>query len=167
MIAAGITNRTPALRPFISCGSPGSRRIPSLYITHAHHVNNATPQATFHNIIDACAAPGRAAQGFIYVPIRLRFFCRATSILTLVTLMLSTAPAQARGGKRSARPSRVQTGLDVLETQKFAPLRNKHIGLITNHTAVDAQGRSIVDLLSRAAGVHLVALFSPEHGLMG
>lgn len=130
-------------------------------------MNNATPQATFHNIIDACAAPGRAAQGFIYVPIRFRFFCRATCILTFVALMLSTAPAQARGGKRSARPGRVQTGLDVLETQKFAPLRNKHIGLITNHTAVDAQGRSIVDLLSRAAGVHLVALFSPEHGLMG
>lgn len=61
----------------------------------------------------------------------------------------------------------MQTGLDVLEGQKFAPLRNKHIGLITNHTGVDVQGRSIVDLLSHAAGVHLVALFSPEHGLLG
>jgi uncharacterized protein YbbC (DUF1343 family) len=61
----------------------------------------------------------------------------------------------------------VQTGLDVLEAQKFAPLRNKHVGLITNHTGQDSQGRSIADLLSHAPGIHLVALFSPEHGLAG
>jgi uncharacterized protein YbbC (DUF1343 family) len=58
-------------------------------------------------------------------------------------------------------------GLDVLEAEKFAPLRGKHIGLITNHTGLDAQGRSTVDLLSRAPGLQLVALFSPEHGLAG
>jgi uncharacterized protein YbbC (DUF1343 family) len=61
----------------------------------------------------------------------------------------------------------VQSGLDVLEAQKFAPLRGKHVGLITNHTGLDAQGRSTVDLLSKASGVQLVALFSPEHGLAG
>jgi uncharacterized protein YbbC (DUF1343 family) len=61
----------------------------------------------------------------------------------------------------------VQTGLDVLESQKFAPLRGKHIGLITNHTGLDSQGRSTVDVLSHAPGVQLVALFSPEHGLAG
>lgn len=61
----------------------------------------------------------------------------------------------------------MQTGLDVLEAQKFAPLRGKHIGLITNHTGVDAQGRSNVDLLSHASSLQFVALFSPEHGLAG
>jgi uncharacterized protein YbbC (DUF1343 family) len=61
----------------------------------------------------------------------------------------------------------VLTGLDVLEAGGFVPLRNKHVGLITNHTGVDSQGRSTVDLLSHAAGVHVVALFSPEHGLAG
>jgi uncharacterized protein YbbC (DUF1343 family) len=61
----------------------------------------------------------------------------------------------------------VQTGLDVLEAEKFAPLRNKHVGLITNHTGLDSQERSTVDLLANAARVHLVALFSPEHGLAG
>ena len=75
-------------------------------------------------------------------------------------------PACARA-KKSGRPGRVQTGLDVLAAQKFAPLRNKHVGLITNHTGLDSQGRSTVDLLSHGAGVHLVALFSPEHGLAG
>src|SRR5258708_28715124 len=69
--------------------------------------------------------------------------------------------------KRAGRAARVQTGLDVLESEKFAPLRGKHAGLITNHTGVDSQGRSTVDVLSHASGFQLIALFSPEHGLAG
>jgi len=61
----------------------------------------------------------------------------------------------------------VQTGLDVLEAQKFAPLRGKHVGLITNHTGFDAQDKTTIDLLAHAPGMKLVALFSPEHGLAG
>lgn len=66
-----------------------------------------------------------------------------------------------------ARSGRVQTGLDVLESQKFAPLRGKHIGIVTNHTGLDAQGKSTIDALTHAPGVQVVALFSPEHGLAG
>jgi uncharacterized protein YbbC (DUF1343 family) len=84
-----------------------------------------------------------------------------------IALLLLVAPAARSSPKRSSRPARVQTGLDVLEAQKFAPLRAKRIGLITNHTGVDSQGRSNVELLAHAAGVQLVALFSPEHGLAG
>ena len=69
--------------------------------------------------------------------------------------------------KHHGRVGRVQTGLDVLEAQKFAPLRGKHVGLITNHTGIDSQSRTAVDLLAKAAGVQVVALFSPEHGLLG
>jgi len=75
-------------------------------------------------------------------------------------------PARA-ASKRSGHAARVQTGLDVLEAQKFAPLRGKHVGVITNHTGLDSQGRSTVDVLSHATGVQVVALFSPEHGLAG
>jgi uncharacterized protein YbbC (DUF1343 family) len=86
----------------------------------------------------------------------------------IVVAMLSLCPLPAHAtSKHSGRPARVQTGLDVLEAQKFAPLRGKHVGLITNHTGLDSQGRSTVDVLSHAAGVQLVALFSPEHGLAG
>jgi uncharacterized protein YbbC (DUF1343 family) len=80
---------------------------------------------------------------------------------------VTSASAQHGGTRHSGRPGRVQTGLDVLEAEKFAPLRNKHVGLITNHTGLDSQERSTVDLLANAARVHLVALFSPEHGLAG
>ena len=85
----------------------------------------------------------------------------------LALAFLSCACSGLYGAQRhSGRPGRVQTGLDMLEAQKFAPLRAKHIGVITNHTGIDSQGRSTVDVLSKA-GVHVVALFSPEHGLLG
>jgi uncharacterized protein YbbC (DUF1343 family) len=93
---------------------------------------------------------------------------RAFLLLTLVLIPFS-CHASARLAKKhsTSRVGRVQTGLDVLAAEKFAPLRGKHIGLITNHTGIDAQGRSNVDLLTHAAGVTVVALFSPEHGLAG
>ena len=62
---------------------------------------------------------------------------------------------------------RVQTGIDALEAQNFAPLRGKRVGLITNQTGVDLGGKRTIDILSRAPGVKLVALFSPEHGIEG
>jgi len=61
----------------------------------------------------------------------------------------------------------VMTGLDVMERDKFTALKGRHVGLVTNHTGVDRDGRSAIDLLSKAEGVTLVALFSPEHGIRG
>jgi uncharacterized protein YbbC (DUF1343 family) len=58
-------------------------------------------------------------------------------------------------------------GIDVLEEQRFAALRGKRVGLITNQTGVDRQGRTDIEVLARAPGLRLVALFSPEHGLVG
>jgi uncharacterized protein YbbC (DUF1343 family) len=86
---------------------------------------------------------------------------------TIFLSLLAPGPTKAAVSKHSGRAARVHTGLDVLESQKFAPLRGKHIGLITNHTGLDSQGRSTMDLLSHAPSVQLVALFSPEHGLAG
>lgn len=60
-----------------------------------------------------------------------------------------------------------RTGLDQLVTQGFAPLVGRSIGLVTNQTGVDAMGRRNIDLLARAPGVRLRAIFSPEHGLTG
>ena len=60
---------------------------------------------------------------------------------------------------------RTETGIDVLEAQHFAPLRGKRVGLITNQTGVDANGRRTIDVLAKAEGVKLVVIFSPEHGI--
>ena len=59
--------------------------------------------------------------------------------------------------------SETLTGLDVLVRQNFAPLQGKNVGLITNHTGLNRDGKRNIDLML-AAGVHLRVLFSPEHG---
>lgn len=61
----------------------------------------------------------------------------------------------------------VLSGIDVLETEDFARLSGARVGLITNHTGINRQRRSTIDLLDEAPGVDLVALFSPEHGIRG
>ena len=66
-----------------------------------------------------------------------------------------------------ALPAQVRTGLDVLLSDSVHVLRGKRVGLITNHTGIDGAGRRNVDLLARAPGVQLVALFGPEHGFAG
>lgn len=63
--------------------------------------------------------------------------------------------------------AKVSTGLDVLEAEGFAPLKNLRVGVITNQTGVDAKGRHIADMLYRAPDVKLTAIFSPEHGISG
>jgi uncharacterized protein YbbC (DUF1343 family) len=90
-----------------------------------------------------------------------------TLFCSLLQPCLATTKATTSKHKSNQRAGRVQTGLDVLESQKFAPLRGKHIGIITNHTGLDSQGRSTIELLAHAPGVQVVAIFSPEHGLGG
>ena len=74
---------------------------------------------------------------------------------------------EAGGSRRTIAPNhQVLTGLDVLEEQKFAPFKGKHVGLITNHTGLDRAGRRDIDAMI-AAGVRVTSLFSPEHGISG
>jgi uncharacterized protein YbbC (DUF1343 family)/CubicO group peptidase (beta-lactamase class C family) len=82
--------------------------------------------------------------------------------------------------RRADRNGAVSTGIDVLEEDHFselAALTAKHggalrLGLLTNQTGLDAQGRRTVDVLSHDAetavpGLQLKTLFSPEHGIGG
>ena len=78
-----------------------------------------------------------------------------------------TKPSAACHSVNSPPREEVQTGLDRLEQEAWRPLRGQRVGLITNHTGIDAQGRTNVERLRRAPEVNLVALFSPEHGLAG
>jgi uncharacterized protein YbbC (DUF1343 family) len=62
---------------------------------------------------------------------------------------------------------KVQTGIDVLMAQRFGPLSGLRVGLITNHSGLDSEGRRTIDLFLKAPGVNLVSIFVPEHGLSG
>jgi uncharacterized protein YbbC (DUF1343 family) len=74
------------------------------------------------------------------------------------------APSTANSDVVSAE---VLTGIDVLERDGFKQLQNLRLGLVTNHTGRNRRGEATIDVLRRAPGVKLVALFSPEHGIRG
>jgi uncharacterized protein YbbC (DUF1343 family)/CubicO group peptidase (beta-lactamase class C family) len=66
----------------------------------------------------------------------------------------------------------VRTGIDMLESHVFAELRERDkattkIALVTNQTGQDSHGNRTIDLLAKAPGIHVVAIFSPEHGVTG
>src|ERR1700723_2836798 len=100
-------------------------------------------------------------------------YATSLALTTLLAFILPSSGAaisaqtHAKPARSRSRAGRVQTGLDVLEAEKFAPLRGKHIGLITNHTGLDYQERTTINVLAHAPGVQVVALFSPEHGIAG
>ena len=62
--------------------------------------------------------------------------------------------------------SQVLTGADVLVNSRLQLLAGKRVGIVTNQTGRLRSGEFLVDaLLSR--GVHVTALFGPEHGFRG
>jgi uncharacterized protein YbbC (DUF1343 family)/CubicO group peptidase (beta-lactamase class C family) len=68
------------------------------------------------------------------------------------------------------RNGKVLTGIDALEERQFEPLKvpnvpTPHIGLVTNQTGVDSHGKRTIDVLARAPGMQLAAIFTPEFGL--
>ncbi len=58
-------------------------------------------------------------------------------------------------------------GVDVLERDGFRQLAGSRVGLITNHTGLNRDGRSTIQLLHTASKLELVRIFSPEHSLSG
>jgi len=78
----------------------------------------------------------------------------------------SIATIAAHGLGLGPKNASVMTGLEVLAQSKFAPFEGHQVGLITNQTGIDRQGRRNVDVML-AAGVKVAALFAPEHGITG
>jgi uncharacterized protein YbbC (DUF1343 family)/CubicO group peptidase (beta-lactamase class C family) len=80
--------------------------------------------------------------------------------------------ASAASRRMVTRNGEVKTGIDQLEEQNFGALKvpgvaKPRIGLVTNQTGVDSQGRRTIDVLAQAPNVQLTAIFSPEHGVQG
>src|SRR5580692_8206918 len=80
---------------------------------------------------------------------------------------------QSAARKLPVRNGTVKTGIDVLEETKFTALHPakggdpRSIGLLTNQTGVDSEGRRTIDVLANVPGISLDAIFSPEHGVTG
>jgi uncharacterized protein YbbC (DUF1343 family)/CubicO group peptidase (beta-lactamase class C family) len=79
--------------------------------------------------------------------------------------------AQTAARRVATRNGAVQSGIDVLEAHNFDVLSvttgKKRIGLLTNQTGIDSQGRRTIDVLAQAPGLSLDVIFSPEHGVTG
>jgi uncharacterized protein YbbC (DUF1343 family)/CubicO group peptidase (beta-lactamase class C family) len=90
-------------------------------------------------------------------------------------MLTMTGYSEAAAGSRhvSVRNGHVLTGIDVLEKNNFAELKagkDKEvvkIGLLTNQTGIDSQGKRTIDVLNAVPGVKLSVIFSPEHGIFG
>jgi uncharacterized protein YbbC (DUF1343 family) len=78
-----------------------------------------------------------------------------------------TLPRPATTPVRPVQTYPVMLGIDVLAADSFAPLLGKRIGLLTHPAGVNRAGRSTIEVLHRAPGVKLLALFAPEHALSG
>jgi uncharacterized protein YbbC (DUF1343 family)/CubicO group peptidase (beta-lactamase class C family) len=74
---------------------------------------------------------------------------------------------QAQFSSTQSFDAQVLTGIDVLERDGFKQLSGMRVGLVTNHTGRNRAGRATIDVLYKAPGVKLVALFAPEHGIRG
>ena len=84
-----------------------------------------------------------------------KFLCLAASCVAFA------APA---GAQTSAG---VIPGVEVLLSDSLHLIQGKRVGLLTNHSGRDRSGKSTIDLLFKAPGVKLVALYAAEHGIRG
>lgn len=84
--------------------------------------------------------------------------------------------AEAGGRRLAARNGTVLAGIDVLEQHNFDALKSiptdpksgkKRLGILTNQTGIDAEGRRTIEVLAKNPDVFVTAIFSPEHGVTG
>lgn len=89
----------------------------------------------------------------------MRLPIKAVSIALGLVLPSAIAAAQTSAG--------VVPGVEVLLSDSMHLIRGKRVGLLTNHSGRDRKGTSTIDLLFKAPGVKLTALYGPEHGIRG
>lgn len=58
-------------------------------------------------------------------------------------------------------------GNEVLLEKHLELIKDKKVGLITNQSGVNSQGKSLIDIFWDHPEINLVALYSPEHGIDG
>lgn len=59
------------------------------------------------------------------------------------------------------------SGLEKFIKDKYSIVRGNKVGLVTNHTGLNGNLKSNIDLFFNHSNINLTALFSPEHGIRG
>ncbi len=63
--------------------------------------------------------------------------------------------------------SNVKLGVEIFLEKHLHLVKSKRLGLITNLTGTDSNLTSTITLFSNTPGIHLAALYGPEHGVRG
>jgi uncharacterized protein YbbC (DUF1343 family) len=109
---------------------------------------------------DLLSSPGPSLEVSVQERAQVKLWrCSILAATTAILAGAALAPLAAQG--------RVRLGIEVLLADSIHLVSGKRVGLITNHSGVTPDGRSTIDLLYRARGVRLTALFAPEHGIRG
>ena len=90
---------------------------------------------------------------------------RPLRLFVLYLLLLPLPLVSACSGPDGQSPA-VRPGIEILATDSVHLLEGLRVGLVTNHTGRTRNGTPSAEALRRA-GVEVVALFAPEHGLDG
>ena len=88
-------------------------------------------------------------------------------ITTALAAPNTTSPIAAASATASAANPAFKLGDEVLFSRYRHLIEGKRVGLITNQSGVNSQGRSTIDALANDPTVQLVALYGPEHGIDG
>lgn len=83
----------------------------------------------------------------------------------MIGFICAIIPLASQGATRDKVA--ISTGIEVLKHDGFKLLQGKRVGLVTNPTGVDNDLVSDIDILHKAPGVTLAALYGPEHGVRG
>ncbi len=79
----------------------------------------------------------------------------------------SAVTAEAGGATARASALTVRVGIETFLANVPRALREKRVGLITNHTGIDRSRTPDIDLIAKHKDLKLVALLAPEHGIRG
>jgi SSS family transporter len=141
-------------------------------LANAIHARGAPPISTLRGQVATAAAKAL----HLYEPCSANAICDPEVSASDGVISLETPMIHKMVGSDDSNLRPTLTGIDVLESTHFAALREaakRHsdhlrLGLLTNQTGLDRDGRRTIDvLLHSTPEVELKTLFSPEHGLLG
>jgi len=102
----------------------------------------------------------------------IRWMRHQLPVLSVLALLAAAAcgsrgPEDDAAAAASRRRATVRPGIEVLLSDSLHLIAGRRVGLVTNHTGIDREGRSDIDLIADEPSARLVALFAPEHGIRG
>jgi len=97
------------------------------------------------------------------------------ALLLLAACARSSAPIRSAesalpastAASAPAPAATVRLGVETFLADVPQALRGKRVALITNSSAIDRTGKSVIDLVAAHEDLKLVALLAPEHGIRG